>query len=140
MYQHLLLPLDLTEKHDQAVQTASNFARQFHGKVTLLHVIELIQGLPREEDRAFYDRLEKKAKAHLDNVGQALTASKIAWQPVVRFGHRLEETVRYAEEQKCDLIIVTSPAFDPKTPAAGWGSMSFKISVLASAPVLVVKT
>ena len=139
MYKELLLPLDLTDKHGPAVQTAAEFARQTGGTVTLLHVVELIQGLPREEDRAFYDRLEAAAKAHLARIGKSLTARKIAWQSVIVFGHRLEETVRFAAEHKCDLIIVTSPQFDPAKPTLGLGSMSFKISVLAAAPVLMVK-
>lgn len=139
MYKNILLPLDLTDKHGPAVETAAKFARQTGGRVVLLHVIELIQGLPREEDRPFYDRLEQSARAHLDKVGMTLTAHQVTWEPVLLFGHRLEETMRFAVDQGCDLIAVTSPRFDPAKPAAGWGSMSFKISVLSPAPVLIVK-
>jgi nucleotide-binding universal stress UspA family protein len=139
MYQKILLPLDLTDKHAPAVKAAADFAKQAGGSVTLLHVIELIPGLPREEDRAFYDKLEKAAKTHLDKIGKTLTTQKITWRPVIVFGHRLEESLRELVGEKHDLVIVTSPMFDAGQPAVGWSSLSFKISVLSPAPVLVVK-
>jgi nucleotide-binding universal stress UspA family protein len=139
MYKKILLPVDLTDKHHAAVNAAAEFARQTGGSVTLLHVIELIPGLPREEDQAFYDKLEKAAVKHLDKIGKTLAAQQINWRPVVVFGHRLEETLRELASQKQDLVIVTSPIFDPTNAAVGWSSMSFKITVLAPAPVLVVK-
>lgn len=139
MYKKILLPLDLTDKHEPAVHAAVEFAKGAGGSVTLLHVIELIPGLPRDEDRDFYDRLERRAKAHLDKISKQLAAQKIDHRQVVVFGHRLEETVREIVDEKHDLVIVTSPVFDPSKPATGWGSLSFKISILSPAHVLVVK-
>ncbi|HZZ80068.1 MAG TPA: universal stress protein [Gemmataceae bacterium] len=139
MFKRLLLPLDLTDKHAPVVATAAELAKKSGGSVALLHVVELIPGLSRDEDRAFYDRLEKQARAHMDRVGQALTAQKVAWKAELRFGPRVQETVRFAQEEQCDLIIMTAPTFDPAHPTLGWGSLSFKISMLSSAPVLLVK-
>jgi nucleotide-binding universal stress UspA family protein len=139
MFKRLLLPVDLTDKHGSVIATAADLAQQSGGSVTLLHVIELIPGLSREEDRAFYDRLEKAAEAHMDRIGKTLAARKIAWQAALRFGPRVQETVRFADEEKCDLILLTAPTFDPAHPTVGWGSLSFKISILSPAPVLLVK-
>jgi len=140
MFKHLLLPLDLTEKHAPVVATAAELAGQSGGRVTLLHVVELIQGLAREDDSAFYGRLERLAKAHLDKIGADFTSKQIPWQAVVLFGNRLEATVRYAKEQGNDLTVLTSPTFDLANPAVSWGSLSFKLSVLSPTPVLMVKT
>jgi nucleotide-binding universal stress UspA family protein len=139
MFKHLLLPLDLTDKHHQAVQTAAELAKQSGGSVTLLHVVELIPGLSREEERAFYDRLQQAAQKHMQKFGQTIAAKKVAHGSVIVFGHRVLETVRFASEKKCDLILLTSPTFDPSQPAHGWGSLSFKIGVLSPIPVLLVK-
>jgi nucleotide-binding universal stress UspA family protein len=95
--------------------------------------------LSHEEDPAFYDRLGRHAQKHLDKLGKILTAKRVKWQSAILFGQRVEETVRYARDEKCDLIIATAPKFDPQKPATGWGSLSFKISVLCPAPVLLVK-
>jgi hypothetical protein len=51
----------------------------------------------------------------------------------------VQEIVRYAQDNQADLILVTSPTFDPAHPSVGWGSMSFKISVLSPVPVLLIK-
>lgn len=139
MFKRILLPVDLTDKHAGVLATAADLAQQTGGSVTLLHVIELIPGLSREEERGFYDRLEKTAKTHMDKLGQALTARKIAWQSALQFGPRVQETVRFAQQDQSDLILLTAPTFDPAHPTVGWGSLSFKISVLSSAPVLLVK-
>jgi nucleotide-binding universal stress UspA family protein len=139
MFKRLLLPLDLTEKHANAVATAAELATQSGGNVTLLHVIELIPGLSREEDPAFYGRLEQAGKAHLDKIGAAFAKKKIPWQAALIFGHRVEATVRYAKEKGSDLLVLTSPTFDPTNPTVGWGSLSFKVSVVSPTPVLLVK-
>jgi nucleotide-binding universal stress UspA family protein len=140
MFKRLLLPIDLTDKHAKVVATAAEMAKQSGGSVALLHVVELIPGLSRDEDRAFYDRLEKQARTHMDRIGQALTAQKVTWKAELRFGPRVQETVRFANEEQCDLIILTAPTFDPSHPTLGWGSLSYKISMLSSAPVLLVKS
>jgi hypothetical protein len=54
MFKRLLLPVDLTDKHASVVATAADLAQHAGGSMTLLHVIELIPGLSREEDRDFY--------------------------------------------------------------------------------------
>lgn len=139
MFKRLLLPLDLTDKHTRAVATAIDLAQQSAGSVVLLHVIELIPGLPREEDPAFYDRLVQQAQAHLDAIAPAFADRRIPCEAVIAFGNRVQETARSAVQNQCDLIIVTAPMFDPSNPVAGWGSLSVKISVLTPTPVLLVK-
>jgi nucleotide-binding universal stress UspA family protein len=102
-------------------------------------VVELIPGISRDEDRAFYDRLQKAAEHHLSQIGESLAAKKVPHHSAIVFGHRVEESIRFVAEKQCDLIVMTSPTFDPAQPALGWGSFSFKISVLSPAPVLLVK-
>jgi nucleotide-binding universal stress UspA family protein len=139
MFKRLLLPLDLTDKHVKVVETAAQLAKQSAGSVTLLHIVETIPGLSLEEDEAFYDRLQRSAQQHLDKLGQTFAARQIPWQAVIQFGHRVQDIVRYAQENQIDLILLTSPTFDPVHPGLGWGSLSFKISVLSPVQVLLVK-
>jgi nucleotide-binding universal stress UspA family protein len=139
MFKKILLPLDLTDKHQPAIDIAAHLARQSKGQVTLLHVIELIAGLPLEEEKDFYGKLERTAQAHLERFRPPLARRKIACQAEVRFGSRAAEVARHAEEHKVDLIILSAPMIDPKFPAAGWGSLSYKVGILARCPVLLVK-
>jgi nucleotide-binding universal stress UspA family protein len=139
MFQKILLPIDLSDKHGQAVESATRLAGQNSGEVILLHVIEVIPGLSMEEEKPFYGRLEKLAASHLEKIGKLLKHKHVHWRSVIVFGNRGAETVRYARENDIDLIIVTCPHVDPEHLATGWGSLSHKIGLAATCPVLLVK-
>ena len=139
MLKHILLPVDLTDKHQKAVTIAAGLAGQFAAEVTLLHVIELIPGIAQEEEKEFYKRLERIARKHLERFSAGLTERQVSCRGEVLFGNRTAEVVRYAQERGVELIIVTAPQVTPANPAAGWGSLSYKIGALAACPVLLVK-
>jgi nucleotide-binding universal stress UspA family protein len=139
MFQRILLPIDLSDKHARAVEAAAQLAGPGDGEVILLHVIELIPGLAVEEEKQFYGRLEKLAAAHMQKISHTLTQKQIRCRAEVVLGNRGAETVRFARENGVDLIIVTSPHIDPGNIAGGWGSLSYKIGLAATCPVLLVK-
>jgi nucleotide-binding universal stress UspA family protein len=92
-----------------------------------------------DEERDFYDRLETAARDHLVRLGRLLEERNIARREEIIFGNRAEEIVRYAMEGGVDLIVLKSHRIDLKTPGAGWGTLSYKISILSQCPVLLVK-
>ena len=139
MFRNILLPVDLTDKHQKAVAAAADLAAQFGADVTLLHVVELIPGIAAEEEKDFYKRLERIARKHLERLSAGLTERQVSCRGEVLFGNRTVEVVRHAQERGVDLIIVTAPQVTPANPAAGWGSLSYKIGALAACPVLLVK-
>jgi nucleotide-binding universal stress UspA family protein len=139
VFQKILVPLDLTDRHDRAVATAAELAGSGPGEVTLLHVIELIEGATQEEEQPFYSRLERVARKHLQRYGTELTGRGVRWRAEVGFGRREREVVRYAAEWPADLIILTAPVPDPANPQQTWGSLSYRIGILARCPVLLVK-
>ena len=57
MFKQILLPLDLTDKHQAAFDLAVKLTRESGGTIVLLHVIEVIAGLPVDEEKTFYQRL-----------------------------------------------------------------------------------
>jgi nucleotide-binding universal stress UspA family protein len=139
MFKNILLPVDLTDRHQPALNTAAELARQGGGEITLLHIVEIIPGLSLDEERVFYNRLEKMARAHLERLGEELTRQQVPWRLEVRFGHRAPEVAHYARDRGCDLVVLTSPRPDEENPAAGWASLSYKIGLLSPCPVLLVK-
>jgi len=124
MFKNILLPLDLTDKHHQAATTAAELARQSGGSVVLVHVVETIPGLPADEEKPFYSRLERSARSHLQKVAAGVQAQGVLCTCEVILGHRAAETVAYAKRIAADLIILTAPPFKPDHPLGGWGSMS----------------
>lgn len=139
MFKRILLPIDLSDRHHRALEMAAELAGPHGGEVVLIHVVELIAGIPVEEEKAFYSRLEKTARAHLEQLGDRLKQSNVAWRARVFLGHRVAEIVRHAEEMKADLVVLTSPPLDQNNLLAGLGSMSYKVGLFSPCPVLLVK-
>jgi nucleotide-binding universal stress UspA family protein len=139
MFKKILIPVDLTDMHQPALDISARLAKENDGEVTLLHVVEVIAEVCAEEDRDFYNRLEQTARDHLARLGHALEARGVRRREEVVFGHRAPEIVRYAAEVGADLIVLKSHRIDLKNPSAGWGTMSYKVGILAQCPVLLVK-
>ncbi len=139
MFKKILLPIDLTTRHEPAVRVAADLARPSAGNVVLLHVIEEIHGFDRNDEPEFFARLEQSARTALDKLGQRLNKAGIKWEGRIAYGDRVREVVGFAKKSRSDLIIVTKPQFDNKHPAHSWGSLSWKIGILADCPVLLVK-
>jgi nucleotide-binding universal stress UspA family protein len=131
--------VDLTDRHQRALEIACQLASQSGGSVTLLHVVELIQGLPMEEEQTFYQRLERKARSHLEALQRGLEKQKVTVTTQVLFGDRALEIIRHSREGGANHIVLSSHRIDPSQPAASLGTLSYKISILASCPVLLVK-
>jgi nucleotide-binding universal stress UspA family protein len=139
VFKKILVPVDLSDSHQQAIEIAAQLAGEDDSQVTLLHVVEVIPGLWVEEERDFYDRLEATARAHLTRLGRQLEEMHVPRREEIIFGNRAEEIVRYAMEAGVDLIVLSSHRIDLKNPGAGWGTLSYKIGILSQCPVLLVK-
>src|SRR6516162_7997131 len=102
MFQKILLPVDVSDKHGPAISVAAELAGASGGEVLLLHVIEVISGLPMEEEKAFYGRLEKAARSHLEKLGARFKQSKVRCRAEVTYGNRGPEVIRYARAAGAD--------------------------------------
>jgi nucleotide-binding universal stress UspA family protein len=139
VFKKILIPVDLTDVHQPALEIAARLAQENDGEVTLLHVVEVISEVWAAEERGFYTRREQMARDHLARLGHALEARGVPRREEVVFGHRAPEIVRYAGEVGADLIVLKSHRIDLENPSAGWGTVSYKVGILAQCPVLLVK-
>jgi nucleotide-binding universal stress UspA family protein len=139
VFKNILVPVDLTDAHQPVLEIASRLAKENDGEVTLLHVVEVIAEVCAEEDRGFYTRLEQTARDHLARLGHYVAERGVPRREEVVFGHRAPEIVRYAGEVGADLIVLKSHRIDLQNPSAGWGTVSYKVGILAQCPVLLVK-
>jgi universal stress protein F len=130
VFKKILVPVDLSDTHQQAIEIVAQLANEGGGQVTLLHVVEVIPGLWVEEERDFYDRIEAAARDHLTRLGRQLEEMHVPRREEIIFGNRAEEIVRYAMEMGIELIVLSSHRIDLKNPGAGWGTLSYKIGIL----------
>jgi nucleotide-binding universal stress UspA family protein len=55
------------------------------------------------------------------------------------YGRRAGEIVQYAAANEVDLIVLASHRVNPSRIARDWGTISYKVGILAQCPVLLVK-
>jgi len=135
-FRRVLVPIDFTRKNLRTVKIAGRVAEK-GGTLTLLHVIERIDEGDSRSLSAFYRKLEstarEKMKTLLTAAGPSATRSQIL------YGNRVEQILRYAQEKKVDLIVMSSHRLSPGRPGENWGTISYKVGILSRCPVLLVK-
>lgn len=143
MYRKILVPVDFTDKNqaalDSAVQIASPGTEDGGAEITLIHVVETIEHIDFNEMADFYHGLETRATARLFALQEELQEKGVRVRHEVLFGKRAETILRYAEENGTDLMILSSHKVDRDHPALGFGSISYRIAIVARCPVLLVK-
>lgn len=138
MFQHVLLPTDLSEGVKPALQVARDLARQNDARLTLLHVVQTIEHLPLRGLKGFYAQLKESAQDKLDRIAAASLRGLDLHRKVV-LGRIADAIVTYADRHEVDLIVMGSHPVDLKRPLHGFASVSHKVAILARCPVLLVK-
>jgi len=139
MFNRILVPVDLTEKSLAAVDVAYNLATQSEAEVVLLHVIETIEHIQFDELKPFYERLETSAREGLQEFSERFVANNIKVEQALLYGHRSQQIVEYAVNNRVDLIVMASHRIDPDRPGHDWSSISYSVAILSPCPVLLVK-
>ena len=139
MFNHILVPTDLTERSLKALDVAVSMTVPDGGRITLLHVIETIEDTGSEEFQDFYRQLEKRAKKSMEEIiGKYLEHLPVIGKEII-YGKRVKEIVRFAEEQEIDLIILSSHRVERESGLQAWGTISYKVGILSHCPVMLVK-
>ncbi|MFC1895792.1 universal stress protein [Thermodesulfobacteriota bacterium] len=139
MFKNILVPTDLSEKSAGALEIAANIALQYQACVYLLHVIEVIADASFDEFKDFYMRLEKKAQRAMDALTAPYKDRSVDLRPSTVYGTRAGEILNFATSHDIDLIVLNSHRIVPGDSIQGWGTISYKVGILAQCPVLLVK-
>ena len=139
MFQRILVPTDLTERAAKALDVALKLTGTDRPRITLLHVIETFRGLDFDEMKPAYQKLERKAKGIMAAaVKHSPGAGSVVSQEIV-YGDRADEIVKFATTHNMDLIVLASHRVNPSAVGRDWGTISYKVGLLAQCPVLLVK-
>ena len=139
MFKNILVPTDLTDKSKKALDIAVNLDSEGEGRITLLHVVEVIEGDDQEEFGEFYDRLRDRAEKKMADIAGRYEGRNWTLDSQILFGKRVNEIVRFAFEHNIDLIILASHRIDRIEPMDGWATISYRVGILSHCPVLMVK-
>src|SRR5262245_4698983 len=80
MFAHVLVPIDLSDRNTRVLRIVETLPAK---RVTLLHVIHQVRGLPAAELRPFYERLRRRAQRVVQRAAATLSASGLRVQHAV---------------------------------------------------------
>ena len=142
-YRSILLPVDFSKASIKALWTASEIARNYGSKLTLLHVAEApdFTGYLESDDLDDEELSNSQIKEAEETLAEFLSKAPLSGIEVytrVVFGRPGRKIVEFAHEEDIDLIII------PSHGKSGFekllmGSNVNKVVHRASCPVLVLK-
>lgn len=141
-FQHILVPLGSTARNTAALDIAFEIASQNRAIVSLLHVVQAIDGeteSPDDETTEFYDHILQREESEMERMSQRFVEADLKVEVKVRVGDRLREIIEFSKRHCVDLIVMSSHQIDPKHLAETWGTLSYKVSVMCECPILLVK-
>ena len=138
MFKRILIPTDFTEKSSRALDIALHVGSKDGFEVTLLHVIEVLEGTG-DDFKEFYDKLEKRARKEMDRMVDQYSKTTKGLHTVVVLGKRANEIVDYAYDHDMDLIVLSSHRIDGAKVPANWATLSYKVGIMSHCQVLMVK-
>ena len=143
----ILVPTDFSEPSDRAFEQALDIARQYHGKVFLLHVIR--EEVPYQIDTGFitdeglWQQIRNsqlaEAKERLQNqIDKFPQAKDVEIVATVRQGIPYEKILEEGKEKDIDLIVIASLG---RTGIAKYliGSVARNVLKASKCPVLLTK-
>lgn len=135
---HILVPVDFTDKNRTAIEIAQQLAAQSGGRITLLHVIEFIDFPDDDEIASFYEKLQKRSEQELDKLLSLFGQTDIDVTVDTVINRRSKGIVLYAMENDVDLIVMTSHPIDP-SHHQGWATISYQVSAMCPCSVMLIK-
>lgn len=139
MFKHILVPTDLTERTNEALNIAVKMAVHGASRVTLLHIIETIEDTDFGEFQDFYAKLNRRAQKIMERLAGRHEHEALSIAREIAYGKRVVEIVRFAQANDIDLIVLNSHRVEAESAVQGWGTISYKVSILARCPVMLVK-
>lgn len=139
----ILVPTDLSEQSLAALEYALSFSVLYDARLFLLHVADAIppvvpvQGRDHETD-PFRRRGEQEALRALRLFMERRIGEDSRLMPVVRLGVPADEIKRFAEEERVDLVVMTTHGRTGLHHIV-MGSVAERVVRLSSVPVLTVK-
>jgi len=139
MFRQILIPTDFTKKNINPLEIATSLATKYKGVIHLLHVVEIIADTTFEEYEDFYNKLEKRAQKQMNVLIASYQGKGIQITPHITYGNRVEEIIKFINENRIDLVIMNSHKVEIKNPAQSWGTISYRVALLSNCPIMLAK-
>jgi nucleotide-binding universal stress UspA family protein len=139
MYDHILIPVDLSSANKAVFSRALQLGRPDQTDITLLHVIETLQDDEPGEMDDFYEELREEANAKMTDWAAAIAEEGFEVEATITYGERGPEITRVAEERGVDLIVQRSHRIRREDGDTSVGTVSHQVAIFAPCSVLLVR-
>jgi nucleotide-binding universal stress UspA family protein len=139
LFNHILVPVDFTEKNKAAIAAAQELARQSAARVSLLHVIEFIDFPDDDEISSFYEKLQRRSEQELDNLLKLFKDDSLDVSVETIINNRAKGIALYAADNDVDLIVMSSHPVSPEKRGHSWSTISYQVSAICQCSILLVK-
>ncbi len=149
MINKILVPLDGSKLAEGVLPYVEELALKLNAKVAFISITNRVQGYWPFEDASQPDEvrlvpqgtctMEEQAVKYLDYAGKGLEGKDIKITKEVICGKTAQEIVFYANDNHCDLIIISSHGRGGLSRFTH-GNVAAKILKTATVPVMVVRT
>ena len=141
--QRILVPVDLLESSERALEYAIPFARLFKAQMIFLHVIALHYSSAWAFEMESYDALAEgdlcaRRKKQLSELVHKHLPARLSSRIELRHGSPSIEIINAAKEWNADLIIMSTHGRTGRVHAFV-GSVAADVTRMAPCPVLVVR-
>jgi universal stress protein A len=143
-FRKILAPTDFSDPSYGALKSANELALHFGSKLYVVHVVPLIPVTPTTTDPAAFNiplyqqGLQISYEKLLNEVVDKWVSNKLSVQPKVLHGDAAHEIVRIADEEKIDLIVISTHG-ETGLSHLIFGSVAEKVVRLAPCPVLTTR-
>lgn len=154
MYERILVPLDGSAFAEQALCHVEQVALPGTAEIHLLSVAPLLEDhtlavvdlypiyvyrdyIVDQDQEA--QRVQQELQGYLDHVAERLVALGYRMERNIRFGQPAEEIIAYADDVKCDLIVMSTHG---RSGVGRWvyGSVADKVLRGSNIPILLIRT
>ncbi|MBI5603717.1 MAG: universal stress protein [Deltaproteobacteria bacterium] len=142
---NILVPTDFSEYSDKSLQEAMDIANQYHSKIHLLHVAEMVIHCtvdycldPQTVTQVENETIQASKKMMQDQVAKFQKSNAVEIITEIRKGTPYEEILKDQQEKNIDLIVIASHG---QTGLMRYlvGSVAEKVLRHSKSPVLLVR-
>ena len=135
---NILVPLDGSKNSEKALLHACDMAKNYKSRLILLYVVEKSFPINLLDKKEYLEILRKFGNRVLIKGKDIATQQGIDSKMIIKEGNIVNEIVKLAKNEKCNLIIVGSKGLG-STARFFLGSVSNKLANNSPCSILIIK-
>jgi nucleotide-binding universal stress UspA family protein len=139
LYKKILACYDSSLYSSKAIKHAVSLARTYDAKLYVIYVVEKTHPVNFLDRKEYLELVKDFGKKILERKVQSIKNKEhIAAEPILKQGNVADEIIKFAKNERCDLIVVGSKGFGAMLRFF-LGSIANRLATHGKTPVLIVK-